>query len=114
MCMCLGAATVRVRTISPHFASLIARRTYLIKSPMGSRQGVRLRQCPLAGGSPGSVYIGDYPLRAWTPQTIHQGRQTVCVQADPPERVNEALPRWLDPGPQESGRASSDGEADAR
>ena len=36
------------------------------------------------------------------------------MQADPLERANEALPLSLDPGQQEGGRASSDGEADAR
>jgi len=48
---------------------------------MGSRQGVRLRQCPLAGGSPGSVYIGDYPLRACpVKQSTREGKRFACKQ----------------------------------
>lgn len=50
-----------------HFSPLasgVARRAYLIKTPMGSRQGVRLGQRPLAGRLSGSIRIDHYPLAA--------------------------------------------------
>ena len=42
--------------------SVITRCANLIKSAMGSRQGVCLRQSALAGGSPGPIDINHDPL----------------------------------------------------
>src|SRR6266568_421832 len=62
----------------PPLAALIAWRTYLIKPARGSRQGVRLWQCPLTGGSSGSIHVNYQPLPACPVEQATRGRKRVA------------------------------------
>src|SRR5690349_18881891 len=62
MCMHLKHHSTRTHHL-PSLASLIARRTYLLKPAMGSRQGVHFWQRTLSGGSPGPIHVNHKPRR---------------------------------------------------
>ena len=61
MCMCLKHNCTGPNHFSA-LASVISRGAHLIKPAMGSRQGIRLWQCPLTSCLSGPIHVNYEPL----------------------------------------------------